>query len=145
MRQYGNDRLADQLIREWDAAQKISDPTARQTALTAYENRLAEANRIIKQTTASGVSAETRQETAINTQVAKLLEGNRAYKNARRDSMDQKLTQKERDDAARLMQDIELRTRNTLSNAPRQLTPGDNLYQSRNVSGGPYSISGWNE
>lgn len=142
LRQYGNDRLADQLMREWDATQKLTGPE-KQAAITAYENRLAQANRIISQTTASAVSANIRQDTAIDVQIARQLKDDRVYNRALRDSQNPDLKQKDRDDAINTMRVREQQVRGLLGAGPRQLTPGDNLYQSPNVSGGPYSTSGW--
>lgn len=143
LRQTGNEKLADQLMRQWEAAQKITDPAEKKAAMDAYDAKLAAANNIIEKTTATGVGATIRQETAYNTALARALQNDSIYKRAVRDSTNPDLKQQERDQAAERMRLREQQIRGTLGSGPRQLTPGANLYQSPNVSEGPYSVSGW--
>jgi hypothetical protein len=67
LRQYGNDRIADQLMRMWDTAQSETDPAKKKELMSRYQARLAEANTIISQTTAGGISAQQRDEAARRT------------------------------------------------------------------------------
>jgi len=64
LRQYGNERMADQLMRMWDAAQEEKDPVKQKELMSRYQSRLAEANTIISQTTAGGIGATQRDEAA---------------------------------------------------------------------------------
>lgn len=139
LRQTGNEKLADQLMRQWEAAQKITDPAEKKAAMDAYDAKLAAANNIIEKTTATGVGATIRQETAYNTALARALQNDSIYKRAVRDSTNPDLKQQERDQAAERMRLREQQIRGTLGSGPRQLTPEANLYQSPNVSGGPYA------
>lgn len=83
LRQYGNERMADQLIRMWDEAQAEKDPVKQKELMARYQARLAEANTIISQTTAGGIGATQRDEAARRKAVADVMKS-QAYVNDER-------------------------------------------------------------